>query len=125
MAIEGVCAHQDCIGWCYQRTHVIHGHEKLFTTVEQYGTLYTMDGRRYPDQVPQDILDRVHVPKKFLHLVPTVQEEAPPAEVDFDLMAELESLGEDIEETHEVVQLARGIKQRQPKPDRSPVKIGR
>lgn len=125
MAVPNVCAHQDCAGWCYQRTHEIHGSEKLFTTVEQFGNLYTMDGRRYPDQVPQDILDRVFVPKKFMHLIPTEPVEQAAPGIDLDLMAELDALGEDTEDTHEVVQLARGIKQRQPKPDRTPTKIGR
>lgn len=123
MAVENVCTHEECVGWCYQRNHVIHGSESKIDTVEQYGSLFTMDGRRYPDQIPPAIMDRIFVPFKFQHLVPKTA----PSLVDADIpvLADLEDLGEPADSTHETIVLSRGIKQHQPKPDRSPQKIGR
>lgn len=124
MSVENVCTHEECTGWCYQRNHVIHGSEKKIDTVEQYGSLFTMDGRRYPDQIPAAILDRIYVPFKFQHLVPKAGVALP--EVDVSVMSDLEDLGEPVADaTHETIVLSRGIKQHQPKPDRSPQKIGR
>lgn len=125
MPAEGVCQHEDCTGWCYQRQHVIHGSDSKVDTVEQYGNLFTLDGRRYPDQVPPSILDRIYVPLKFQHLVPVQGPSAPPPPLDLESLSELEALGEPVDDSHETVQLARGIKQRQPKPNTTPQKIGR
>lgn len=124
MPAEGVCTHEDCTGWCYQRQHVIHGSESKIDTVEQFGSLFTLDGRRYPDQIPPALMDRIFVPFKFQHLVPARPVSAPPP-LDMEAISELESLAEPMEDTHETVSLSRGVKQRQPKPDTSPQKIGR
>lgn len=123
MAVENVCTHEECAGWCYQRNHTIHGSETKIDTVEQYGSLFTMDGRRYPDQIPPAILDRIYVPFKFQHLVPKTAPVLPTADV--SVLSELEDLGEPADDTHETIVLSRGVKQHQPKPDRSPQKIGR
>lgn len=124
MAVENVCMHEDCTGWCYQRTHTIHGSENKIDTVEQFGALFTMDGRRYPDQIPSALMDRIFVPFKFQHLVPKATSLSMPS-VDFEALSELDSIAEDPEPSHETVVLSRGVKQHQPKPDRSPQKIGR
>lgn len=125
MAVENVCQHEDCAGWCYQRNHIIHGSENKVATVEQFGSLFTKDGRRYPDQVPVEIRDRIYVPPHFQHLAEKAKSLPPAPAVDTSILSEIEGLAEPADDDYEVIQLARGIKQRQPKPNTGPQKIGR